>query len=78
MPEFAASLFDMGACELHALQSVKSMLPHAKYDIGKMFSLSNVSRVASFHYGLTPTIAHLCHTSIRRIAQPRRRIRKAI
>lgn len=70
MSEVSPSLVDIGVCELHVLQSVKSTLPHSKLDIGKMFSLSNVSRVAGFHYGLVTTIAHLCHTTIRRIVSP--------
>lgn len=68
--EVPAALLDMGVCELHVLNGLKSTIPLAQFDIGKMFALANVTKVGSHYYALTNSIAHLCHSTVQRLVQP--------
>lgn len=60
---------DMSVCELHVLSGLRSSIPSLKHDIGKMYSLANICKVASHHYGLVSSIEHLCHSIVRRLVQ---------
>jgi hypothetical protein len=68
--EVAGNMADASCCELHTLQHIKNSLPEVKRHVGRMYSLSNVSRSASFHDNLIHCIVAIVHTSVHRLIQP--------
>ena len=65
--EMGKSMNDISVCEIHVLQGIKNSVQEIKFDVGKMYCLSNVSRVASFHNSLVNSIIWLAHNTVRRI-----------
>jgi hypothetical protein len=64
------AIADIDSCELHALQSIKSTSPSIKDHVGRMYALSNASKVASFFDGQQAVFEHLCDTTVHRIVAP--------
>lgn len=65
------TLVDVGCCELHVVQSIKNSVADLKDNVGRMYGLSRVSAVASFHNNLVHVIEALCHMTIVRVVAPR-------
>lgn len=68
--DMARALRDVSSCELHTIQNLKNMNFNAKQSVGRMYSLSNMMKVATFIDGLTACIEQMCSTTIRRLAMP--------
>lgn len=68
--ELGISLCDTTVCELHVINGIKSSAPNLRTDVGHMFALGNICKVASHHYALVACILDLCNSSVQRIVQP--------
>lgn len=64
------ALSDCASCELHNLQNIKNMNASVRRTVGKMFSFGNIMKTASYVDNLCACLAHLCHTTVRRLPTP--------
>lgn len=65
--EAAAVMNDVSTCEIHSLQNMKNSIAQVRFDVGKMFSLSNALKVASYHTSLLNTLYWQAHNTVLRI-----------
>lgn len=56
------------ACELHVIHNLRSTAPGMRQNVGKIFSLRDICRLASFH--IVQATTHSCHSSVRRLEGP--------
>jgi hypothetical protein len=60
---------DASCCELHVLQGIRNRVCDVQQHVGRMYALSNLCKIGSFHDSLIAAIVAIVHTSVVRIVQ---------
>lgn len=64
------AVVDVSSCELHSLQNIKTSLPDLRGYIGRLYSLSRIMKVASFHADLLNVVEYMADSVVRITAPP--------
>jgi hypothetical protein len=65
--EVPRAAMDISCCEIHSIQAIKNSSLEIKEDVGKLFCLSNLCALGSFHHNLISTLFWLAHNTVRRV-----------
>lgn len=65
-----SAFFDTTCCEIHVTNRIKSQITELSRNVGKLYSLGNLFKLASTHVEVIDSIERVCGTIVRCVGEP--------